>query len=83
VRLTFFGFICIFFLKKHSTMVYPLNFAGFSNLTSLSIKKCASVTADGAKASADIANLVNFDLDRCQEIHGGFVHLKGVVFYLN
>jgi hypothetical protein len=64
-------------------MVYPPNFAGFSNLTSLSIKKCAAVTAEGAKALANLVNLVNLDLERCQKIHGGLVHLKGVLFYLN
>ncbi|ONM16131.1 Leucine-rich repeat family protein [Zea mays] len=50
----------------------------FSNLTSLSIKKCAAVTAEGAKAFANLVNLVNLDLERCPKINGGLIHLKGL-----
>jgi len=52
-------------------------------LTSLSIKKCAAVTAEGAKAFANLVNLVNLDLERCPKIHGGLVHLKGIPFFLS
>jgi hypothetical protein len=52
-------------------------------LTSLSIKKCAAVTAEGAKAFANLVNLVNLDLERCPKIHGGLVHLKGILFSLS
>jgi len=52
-------------------------------LTSLSIKKCADVTAEGAKAFANLVNLVNLDLERCPKIHGGLVHLKGIPFFLS
>ena len=52
-------------------------------MTSLSIKKCAAVTAEGAKAFANLVNLVNLDLERCPKIHGGLVHLKGIPFFLS
>lgn len=58
-----------------------LNSAGLSNLTSLSLKKCAAVTAEGAKAFADLVNLVNLDLERCPKIHGGLVHIKGSILF--
>jgi hypothetical protein len=50
-------------------------------LTSLSLKKCAAVTPEGAKAFANLVNLVNLDLERCMNIHGGLVHLKGVLLF--
>ena len=52
-------------------------------MTSLSIKKCTAVTAEGAKAFANLVNLVNLDLERCPKIHGGLVHLKGILFSLS
>ena len=52
-------------------------------MTSLSIKKCAAVTAEGAKAFANLVNLVNLDLERSPKIHGGLVHLKGIPFFLS
>lgn len=58
-----------------------LHSAGLSNLTSLSLKKCAAVTAEGAKAFAKLVNLVNLDLERCPKIHGGLVHLKGGLLF--
>lgn len=46
-------------------------------MTSLSIKKNCAVTPDGMRAFSNLVNLEKLDLERCSEIHGGFVHLKG------
>jgi len=51
---------------------------GLSNLTSLSIRKSSSVKPDGMRAFSNLFNLEKLDLERCSEIHGGFVHLKGI-----
>ncbi|RDX79075.1 F-box/LRR-repeat protein 14, partial [Mucuna pruriens] len=50
---------------------------GLSNLTSLSIRKSSTVKPDGMRAFSNLFNLEKLDLERCSEIHGGFVHLKG------
>ncbi|KAL5150319.1 F-box/LRR-repeat protein 14 [Glycine soja] len=52
--------------------------SGLSNLTSLSIRKSSSVKPDGMRAFSNLFNLEKLDLERCSEIHGGFVHLKGM-----
>ncbi len=62
-------------------MVLLFNSAGLSNVTSLSFKKCSAVTAEGAKAFANMVNLGSLDLERCPKIHGGLVHLKGFLLF--
>lgn len=52
--------------------------SGFSSLTSLSFRRNNAITAKGMSAFAVLVNLVKLDLERCLEIHGGLVHLKGI-----
>jgi hypothetical protein len=47
-------------------------------LTSLSFRRNNAITAKGMSAFAGLVNLVKLDLERCPEIHGGLVHLKGI-----
>lgn len=54
--------------------------AGLSNLTSLSFKRSKGVTAEGMRAFANLINLVNLDLEGCLKIHGGLIHLKGLLW---
>lgn len=53
---------------------------GLSNLTSLSFKKSNTVTAEGMRAFSSLVNLAKLDLERCSQIHGGLIHLKGLLF---
>lgn len=55
-----------------------LNISGLSNLTSLSFRRNDAISAQGMSAFAGLVNLVKLDLERCPEIHGGLVHLKGM-----
>ncbi len=62
-------------------IVWPLlNVSGLSNLTSLSFRRNNAITAKGMSAFANLVNLVKLDLERCPEIHGGLVNLKGMLF---
>jgi len=54
--------------------------AGLSNLTSLSFKRSNAVTAEGMRAFANLVNLLNLDLEGCPKIHGGLIHLKGLLW---
>lgn len=47
-------------------------------MTSLSFRRNNAITAEGLAAIASLPNLVKLDLERCLEIHGGLVHLKGI-----
>lgn len=53
---------------------------GLLNLTSLSFKKSKAVTAEGMRAFSSLVNLVKLDLERCSRIHGGLIHLKGLLY---
>ena len=57
-----------------------MNVSGLSNLTSLSFRRNNAITAKGMSAFANLVNLVKLDLERCPEIHGGLVNLKGMLF---
>ena len=50
------------------------------NLTSLSFKKSDAITAEGMRAFSNLVNLEKLDLERCSGIHGGFVHIKGLLW---
>ena len=39
------------------------------------------ITAQGMSALSGLVNLVKLDLERCPKIHGGLVHLKGVLLF--
>lgn len=54
--------------------------AGLSNLTSLSLKRSNAVTAEGMRAFANLVNLLSLDLEGCLKIHGGLIHLKGLLW---
>ena len=54
-------------------------FLGLSNLRVLSFKKSKAVTAEGMRAFSSLVNLVKLDLERCSRIHGGLIHLKGLL----
>lgn len=61
--------------------MFILFLAGLTNLTSLSFKKSNAITAEGMKAFKSLVNLVNLDLERCLGIHGGLIHLKGLLLF--
>ena len=50
------------------------------NLTSLSFKKSDAITAEGMRAFSNLVNLEKLDLEKCSGIHGGFVHIKGLLW---
>lgn len=54
-------------------------FLGLLNLTSLSFKKNKAVTAEGMRAFSNLVNLAKLDLERCSQIQGGLIHLKGLL----
>ena len=54
-----------------------MNVSGLSNLTSLSFRRNNAITAKGMNAFTNLVNLVKLDLERCPEIHGGLINLKG------
>lgn len=60
------------------TGIMFLELLGLTNLTSLSFKKSAAITAEGMCAFSSLINLEKLDLERCTGIHGGFVHIKGL-----
>jgi len=68
-----------FILVQHVTIFFL--FSGLSNLTSLSFKKSTAINAKGMKAFTSLVNLVNLDLERCLGIHGGLIHLKGLLLF--
>ncbi|KAH7547434.1 hypothetical protein FEM48_Zijuj01G0309600 [Ziziphus jujuba var. spinosa] len=53
--------------------------SGLSNLTSISFRRNNAITAQGMSAFAGLVNLVKLDLERCPKIHGGLVHLEGIL----
>ncbi|XP_062078218.1 uncharacterized protein LOC133782829 isoform X4 [Humulus lupulus] len=65
----------------HNFSEYGLKHIGGSlvNLTSLSFKRSTAVTAEGMRSFSSLVNLENLDLERCPDIHGGFIHLKGLM----
>ncbi|KAK6942200.1 Leucine-rich repeat [Dillenia turbinata] len=52
--------------------------SGLSNLKFLSLTKNNAVTAEGMRTFSRLVNLMKLDVERCSQIHGGFVHLKGL-----
>ncbi|KAG9150924.1 hypothetical protein Leryth_003046 [Lithospermum erythrorhizon] len=59
--------------------------SGFLRLTTLSLRRNNSLTAQGMSALSKLVNLVKLDVERCPKIHGGLAHLKGLtkLEYLN
>lgn len=55
---------------------------GLLNLTTLSFRRNNRITAEGMSALSGLVNLVKLDLERCPKIHGGLIHLKGVLLSL-
>lgn len=69
---------CLVCYVNENNLSVPFSkFPGLSNLTSLSLKKNAGITAEGMKAFSKLINLVNLDLERCSHIRGGLIHIKG------
>lgn len=54
--------------------------SGFSNLKYLGFRKCFGLTAEAMKSLSGLAKLVKLDFERCPLIHGGFIHLEGLLF---
>lgn len=57
-----------------------VSLTGFGNLTSLSFRSSNLITADGMRYFAHLINLKDLDLECCPRIHGGLIHLKGLIF---
>lgn len=55
---------------------------GLSNLKCLSFKRSNTINAEGMRAFSSLVNLEKLDLERCSEIRGGFIHLKGLSCFL-
>jgi hypothetical protein len=68
-------FLC--YVNSKLSLITFSKFLGLSNLTSLSLKKNAGITAEGMKALSKLVNLVNLDLERCSNIRGGLINIKG------
>lgn len=56
-------------------------FPDHCNLTTLSFRRNNCVTAKGMSALSGLVNLSKLDLERCPGIHGGLVHLKGLLLF--
>ncbi|KAI5679630.1 hypothetical protein M9H77_00857 [Catharanthus roseus] len=50
-----------------------------SNLTYLGFRKSFGINAEGLRTLSSLINLEKLDLDRCPWIHGGLIHLKGLM----
>lgn len=57
--------------------------SGFTNLTYLGFRKCCGLNAESMKSLSGLTKLVKLDFERCPLIHGGFIHLEGLLFSLN
>ena len=58
---------------------YGYTISGLSNLTSLSFRRNAAITAQGMRAFSNLVNMKKLDLEKCPGIHGGLVHLRGKI----
>lgn len=56
--------------------------SGFTNLTYLSFRKCYGLSAESMKSLSGLEKLVKLDFERCPLIHGGFIHLEGLLLSL-
>lgn len=70
----------LFYINRNNLCLQFSEFLGLSYLTSLCLKKNAGITAEGLKALSKLVNLVNLDLERCSNIRGGLVHMRGGLY---